>query len=234
MTSIPKVFLPCQLDSELFTFGLESRVSGVLYTDILYRSSGRQGIQVSIQTPPLYVPYGISANSRETSTSVLLMIPSHLLASDPKLIEFYDVLVQIEQFAKSKITCSEGQDNGQIKWKSLFQSPPNDSLLPLHPCFAVKVSRSTCVYKSSRKEKALGRLDDIKRGCYARFLISIPCLWYKHPFCGLVIKAVQADVIDSSISDNTLCSKFLFQEEEDDANLTEDDILQLLCLNNDF
>jgi hypothetical protein len=181
---------------------------------------------VRIQSPDLYLPFGVGTYTDEKTGEVVYSIDAALKGyqDNPKVKAFHDVLLDIDK--RILDTCVESSPDwlGKPMSKEVVQEffrplvkPPRDE--KYSPLFKIKISP---VNKSGGLPKVFDMkdpgnpkdMDFVIKGSTARFIVTIPSVWFVNKTFGVSARLFQAAVTSRPIQNEN----FAFAREDDDED----------------
>lgn len=181
---------------------------------------------VRIQTPDLYLPFGVGTFTDDKTGEVVYSIDAALkgFKENPKVIKFHEVLNSIDE--KILQTCSEssvewlGKQMSMEVIREFFRpliKPPKDE--KYSPLFKIKI---TPVNKTGTLPKVFDMadpanpkdMDFVIKGSSARFIVTIPSVWFVNKTFGVSARLFQAAITSRPIQNES----FAFSKEDGDED----------------
>jgi hypothetical protein len=173
-----------------------------------------------IQSPDLYLPFGVGAYADEKTGEVVYSIDAALKGyqDNPKVKAFHEMLTAIDDRIVG--TCVErspewlGKPMGREVVQEFFRplvKPPRDE--KYSPLFKIKITNTGAPPRVfDMKDPGNPKdLDFVIKGSTARFIVTIPSVWFVNKTFGVSARLFQAAVTSRPIQNEN----FAFAEEED-------------------
>lgn len=181
---------------------------------------------VRIQTPALYLPFGVSKYTDEKTGETTQSIDASFrgLDTDPKMQTFYNIVKAIDEQVMT--TCVErstewlGKPMSLDVIKEFFRplvKPPKDE--KYSPLMKIKVvalpggGQMPKIFDARDTSTPVdGNLDYFCKGSVAKFIVTIPSVWFVNKTFGVSARLFQSVVMSRPVSNES----FAFAQEDPD------------------
>lgn len=180
---------------------------------------------VRIQTPDLYLPFGVGVYTDEKTGEVTQSIDAAIkgIEDNPKVIKFHEVMNAIDD--KILKTCVDksvewlGKSMTSEVIKEFFRplvKPPKDP--KYSPLFKIKITQGTKPKLFDIAAPDVPKdVDYIVKGSTARFIVTIPSVWFVNKTFGVSARLFQAAVTTRPAQNDNFA--FVDEDEEDRKNV---------------
>lgn len=176
---------------------------------------------VRIQTPDLYLPFGVGTYTDDKTGEVVYSIDSAIkgIEENPKIKKFSEVLKAVDDAILK--ACAEksvewlGKTMSMEVIKEFFRplvKPPKDP--KYSPLFKIKIPQGSQPKVFDMSSPEIPRdLDYISRGSTARFIVTIPSVWFVNKTFGVSARLFQAAITNRPAQNDN----FAFVDEDGDG-----------------
>lgn len=180
---------------------------------------------VRIQTPTLYLPFGVSKYTDEKTGESTLSLDSSFrnIDTDPKIQAFHEMVKRIDELVLK--TCVERSTEWLGKpmsadvirefFRPLVKPPKDPKYSPLFKVKVVPLPGSKAMPKMFDARDTSNPIEDIDyiiKGTEAKFIITIPSVWFVNKTFGVSARLFQAVVVSRPVSNDD----FAFAQEDPD------------------
>jgi hypothetical protein len=217
------VILYKDFDARLINFDVVSK--NKMGGKIVRLSYGPTKQPVRIQTPVLYLPFGVSkyVDEKTGETTQSLDCAFRDMDNDPKMQAFYDTIQKVDDILLQ--TCVERSTEWLGKpmsadvitefFRPLIKPPRDPKYSPLFKIKVVPLPGTNALPKIFDMKDTTTPIDDldyIVKGTSAKFIVTIPSVWFVNKTFGVSARLFQGVVTSRPVSTNA----YAFAQEDPD------------------
>lgn len=187
-------------------------------------SYGKNRGFIRIQTPPLYIPFGLSVFTEEGTSKTSTTLECRVNTDDPNSKKFIDALSALDDAvfnycSENDVECFGKEMSPEVLREEFFRPcvragrPKQDGSGNWPPLLRVKVSgfEDPKVFDTDRREVDWESEEKKYKGFTVRLILQLQPVWFVNKMFGVSFRLCQMSIVDSPVGSDV----FLFQEDDD-------------------